>query len=71
MKKRSLKSLKLNKQLISHFEVEHTKGGMVSNNEKCHTYMKESVSDWCQYSAYASCYSPCDSLYGTNGCNPN
>ena len=70
MKRKNLKSLNLNKQKISQFEITRISGGMVSTNEKCHTYMQNSVGDWCKYSEYASCYSPCGGMDGTSGCNP-
>lgn len=69
MKKKNLKSLTLNKQQISQLEVSQITGGMVSGQEKCRMYMKESVGDWCQYSAYASCYAPCDGMHATYACN--
>ncbi|EDP97515.1 hypothetical protein U8527_04160 [Kordia algicida OT-1] len=70
MKKQNLNALRLNKQKISQFERSRVSGGMVSTAEKCYTYMKESVGDWCKYSEYASCYSPCGGMNGTSGCNP-
>ncbi|MCH2195553.1 hypothetical protein [Kordia sp.] len=71
MKRKNLKSLKLNKQKVSQFEVRQITGGMVSENEKCKTYMKESVGDWCLYSVYASCYGPCDGVHASYACNGN
>jgi len=69
MKRKHLKSLTLNKQKISRFEMTHVSGGMVSTNDKCHTFMQKSVGDWCKYSEYASCYSPCGGMGATTGCN--
>ncbi|WP_420574953.1 hypothetical protein [Kordia sp.] len=70
MKKQKLKALNLNKQKISQFEINRIAGGMVSTNEKCYTFMQQTVTDWCLYSQMASCYSPCGSMDGTTGCNP-
>ncbi|MEM6685410.1 MAG: hypothetical protein AAF617_06400 [Bacteroidota bacterium] len=70
MKRKNFKSLTLNKQKISQLEMTHVSGGIVSTNEKCYTFMQQSIGDWCKYSEYASCYSPCGSMHGTLGCNP-
>jgi len=71
MKKQNLTSLRLNKQKVSTLEVQQITGGMVSGNEKCRTFMKESVGDWCQYSEYASCYGPCNGMHATYACASN
>ena len=71
MKKRSIKALRLNKECVSTFGTMQIQGGIVSNNPVCITFMKESKGDWCDYSAYASCYSPCGTIYGSEACNYN